>query len=123
MESQMKSQMSPAAIAERFSPVLAQEINSFCQRHRLTKREGEVLTVLIKGVVKIKDVASHLSLSPNTVNNHINNIFAKTKTQSKSQLLAGILNSLASELQTTRARAEHLESELKASRINRGSAS
>ena len=54
-------------------------------------------------MVRIKDVAVKLKLSPNTVNNHVNSIFMKTRTRSKSQVLAELLGSVAEELQNARA--------------------
>ncbi len=77
---------------------LETEINSFCKSFRLTPRESEVVGVLAEGVVRIKDIADRLSLSPNTVNNHVNSIFLKTKTRSKSQLLAMLLNRISEDL-------------------------
>lgn len=71
-------------------------------RSQLTPRESEILAILAEGVVRIKDVADRLGLSPNTVNNHVNSIFMKTRTRSKSQLLAGLLNHVAEELQRAR---------------------
>lgn len=84
------------------SKALVNEIRTFCARSSLTPRESEILAILAEGVVRIKDVADRLSLSPNTVNNHVNSIFMKTRTRSKSQLLAGLLNHVANELQRAR---------------------
>lgn len=84
------------------SKPLEKEIKRFCAQSNLTPRESEILTILVEGVVRIKDVADRLRLSPNTVNNHVNSIFMKTRTRSKSQLLAGILNHVAIELQKAR---------------------
>ncbi|MES2855758.1 MAG: LuxR C-terminal-related transcriptional regulator, partial [Bdellovibrionota bacterium] len=53
-----------------------------------------IVLLLAQGVVRIKDIAEKLQLSPNTVNNHVNNVFAKTGTRSKSELLARILNTV-----------------------------
>lgn len=81
---------------------LEAEITAFCKAHRLTPRESEVVGVLAEGVVRIKDIAERLDLSPNTVNNHVNSIFLKTKTRSKSQLLAMLLNRISEDLQWAR---------------------
>jgi DNA-binding CsgD family transcriptional regulator len=70
------------------------EIKSFCRQAMLTPRETEIVALLAEGVVRIKDIAERLKLSPNTVNNHVNNVFAKTGTRSKSELLSRILNSV-----------------------------
>jgi DNA-binding NarL/FixJ family response regulator len=77
---------------------LAAEIKAFCQLSRLTPRETEVVFVLAEGLVRIKEIAERLDLSPNTVNNHVNSIFVKTKTRSKSQLLSILLNRIAGDL-------------------------
>ncbi len=84
------------------SRALEVEIKEFCKRSHLTPRESDILKILVEGTVRIKDVAARLSLSPNTINNHVNSIFTKTRTTSKSQLLAGFLNSVAEELQRAR---------------------
>ena len=78
------------------------EIKTFCEGFRLTPRETEIVTVMAEGAVRIRDIAGHLSLSPNTVNNHVNSIFTKTKTRSKSQLLASLLSRIADELESAR---------------------
>lgn len=74
---------------------LAAELRDFAARWHLTPRETEILNLIARGVVRIKDIAEQLTLSPNTVNNHINSIFTKTQTRSKSQLLAIILDHIS----------------------------
>lgn len=74
---------------------LASELRDFATRWHLTPRETEILNLISRGVVRIKDIAEQLTLSPNTVNNHINSIFTKTQTRSKSQLLAIILDHIS----------------------------
>lgn len=85
------------------SAALEAEIKSFCSAHSLTPRESEILGSLVEGVVRIKDIAVRMKLSPNTVNNHVNSIFVKTKARSKSQLLSHLLTYVAEELQASRA--------------------
>lgn len=77
---------------------LSDELRRFGQRWSLTPREHEVLNLIALGTTKIRDVAARLHLSPNTVNNHVNSIFAKTKTRSKSELLTRVLLDLSVEL-------------------------
>lgn len=84
------------------SRALDAEIKAFCAASHLTPRETEIFAILVEGVVRIKDVAERLKLSPNTVNNHVNSIFMKTRTRSKSQLLAGFLNHVAEDLERAR---------------------
>lgn len=84
------------------SQALLSEIKAFCGRSGLTPRESEIMSLLVEGVVRIKDIATKLGLSPNTVNNHVNSIFMKSRARSKSQLLANFLNHVAEELQSAR---------------------
>jgi DNA-binding NarL/FixJ family response regulator len=84
------------------SKTVRAEIKTFCEGYRLTPRESEIVTVMAEGAVRIRDIADHLRLSPNTVNNHVNSIFTKTKTRSKSQLLAALLSRIADELESAR---------------------
>jgi DNA-binding CsgD family transcriptional regulator/DNA-binding response OmpR family regulator len=88
--------------ATHLSAALEAEIKAFCSRSNLTPRETDIFSILIEGVVRIKDVAVRLKLSPNTINNHVNSIFTKTKTTSKSQLLAGFLGQVTEELDRAR---------------------
>ncbi len=59
---------------------------SVSERYRITEREFEVIK-LIKAGLTNKEIASELSISVNTVNNHIANIFAKTEVRSRIDLL------------------------------------
>ena len=81
---------------------LVTETTIFAQGFRLTPRETEIVVVLAEGITRIKDIADRLKLSPNTVNNHVNSIFMKTKARSKSQLLAMLLGRISLELQSAR---------------------
>lgn len=85
------------------SAALASEMKAFCIAHSLTPRESDILSSLVEGVVRIKDIAVRMGLSPNTVNNHVNSIFVKTKARSKSQLLSYLLTYVSEELQAARA--------------------
>jgi DNA-binding CsgD family transcriptional regulator/DNA-binding response OmpR family regulator len=101
MQNQLKREIE-AEKSTTGSRALANEAGLFCQSFRLTPRESEIVAVLAEGVTRIKDIADRLKLSPNTVNNHVNSIFMKTKARSKSQLLAMLLNRLSEELQAAR---------------------
>ncbi len=90
------------ALSQSALRALGIETHLFCQGFRLTPRESEIVSVLAEGVTRIKDIADRLRLSPNTVNNHVNSIFMKTKARSKSQLLAMLLSRIAEELQSAR---------------------
>jgi DNA-binding NarL/FixJ family response regulator len=92
----------PVAGSPQATRALNAEVVRYCRDSRLTPRESDIVKVLADGVVRIKDIATRLGLSPNTVNNHVNSIFLKTKTRSKSELLTILLNRLATELRWAR---------------------
>lgn len=52
----------------------------------ITSRELEVIRLIKQGLTN-KEIASYLSISVNTVNNHIANIFSKTEVRSRIDLL------------------------------------
>ena len=61
--------------------------NEACiKKYGITSRELEVIKLIKKGQTN-KEIASFLNISVNTVNNHIANIFSKTKTRSRIDLL------------------------------------
>ena len=66
-------------------------LRSFAADNGLTPRETEVLQLLTNEVVGLKNIAERLKLSPHTVNNHFKSIFEKTKSNSRTQLLASYL--------------------------------
>ena len=51
----------------------------------ITPREKQILKLLIKGKTSNKKIASHLNISPNTVANHLNNLFQKITVHNKTQ--------------------------------------
>jgi DNA-binding NarL/FixJ family response regulator len=67
------------------------DVVEFSSRFGLSPREIEVLGCLTDKIIHFKDIATHLKLSPSTVNNHFKSIFDKTGTNSKSELLATFL--------------------------------
>jgi DNA-binding NarL/FixJ family response regulator len=56
------------------------------QKWRITEREYSVVTLIKKGNTN-KEIAQSLSISANTVNNHIANIYSKTQVRSRIDLL------------------------------------
>ena len=54
--------------------------------YHITEREFAVIQLIRKGQTN-KEIASQLDISVNTVNNHVANIFAKTKVRSRIDLL------------------------------------
>ncbi|MFA7642023.1 MAG: LuxR C-terminal-related transcriptional regulator [Sphaerochaetaceae bacterium] len=59
-------------------------------RFHITEREYSVITLIKDGLTN-KEIAAKLDISVNTVNNHVANIFAKTKVRSRIDLL-NVLN-------------------------------
>lgn len=60
--------------------------------YNLTQREKEVLTFLVDGL-EYKEIAQSMSVSPNTIRNHISNIYKKLHVTSKTQAIRVFLNS------------------------------
>jgi DNA-binding CsgD family transcriptional regulator len=80
------------------------EVKEFASIHGLTPRETEVFLCLTLKIIQFKDIAIHLNLSPSTVNNHLKSVFEKTRTQSKSELLADFLQYIFNQLKQHRDR-------------------
>lgn len=70
------------------------EFTPFFDRHSLSPREREILGLLTDGIVGFKEIAAELKVSPSTVNNHFKNIFLKTGTNSKSEVLSLLLRDI-----------------------------
>ena len=71
-------------------------LSSFADRHSISRRETDVIEAILNEHSNIKDIAQELQLSPSTVNNHLNNIYDKTKTSSKAELVSKILSEIVS---------------------------
>jgi DNA-binding CsgD family transcriptional regulator len=50
-------------------------LKEFSESFKLTPRETELLRLMIERVVDSKEIATHLGISTNTVNNHLKSIF------------------------------------------------
>ena len=61
------------------------------ERYGLSKREKEVLELINCGMSN-PQIAGELSISENTVKRHVNNIFRKTETQSRHEIIYKISN-------------------------------
>lgn len=59
----------------------------FSTAYKLTEREGEILSEIFKGKQN-KQIGASLFISPGTVRNHLSNIFLKTGTHSRMELLS-----------------------------------
>ncbi len=71
------------------------QMSLFCARHGLTRREGEVLSLLL-GNKSNTEIGNELFISPGTVKNHTHNIYQKTGAGGRTQLFR-MLESVAVE--------------------------
>jgi DNA-binding NarL/FixJ family response regulator len=70
------------------TPTIRQELDRFVDRHRLTAREQDVMSLLVGGCTTVPAIAIALSLRQHTVHNHFKNVFRRTRTNTKAGLLA-----------------------------------
>jgi DNA-binding NarL/FixJ family response regulator len=77
-----------AVTIEAASP--AQRLDLFSRAYGLSPREIDVLTALATGS-DTRGLASALYVSPNTVQDHLKSIFAKTGTRNRRMLMARAL--------------------------------
>ncbi|MDP9353559.1 MAG: helix-turn-helix transcriptional regulator, partial [Chloroflexota bacterium] len=54
----------------------------------LTRREREVLSLMVQGLTSDRELAEHLLVSPNTIKYHLKNLFSKLGVSSRAQLIA-----------------------------------
>ena len=73
----------PAAVHDVDAP----NIIRFIKEHALTAKEADILKQIISGASN-REIADFYSISPNTVRNHIYNIYNKTGIRNRFQLLA-----------------------------------
>ena len=64
-------------------------LNVVINRYGLTEREADVLRHINMGKGNLQ-IAADLSISENTVKRHVNNIFKKTETQSRHEIIAKV---------------------------------
>lgn len=65
---------------------LTRKIDAIVQSYLLTEREGEILTMLVKGRSFAK-ISERLYVSENTTKTHVKNIYRKTDVHSKQELM------------------------------------
>ena len=68
--------------------VKVEELNRFSKHYRLTEREMDVFSLLASKVINSSELGKQLGVSHHTVSNHLKNIFHKTSTGNKAELLA-----------------------------------
>jgi DNA-binding CsgD family transcriptional regulator/PAS domain-containing protein len=66
-----------------------QRADEFAELHHLSPREHEVLRLLVQGF-DTSGMADRLGISPHTVRDHLKNVFRKTSTRSRSELLSAL---------------------------------
>lgn len=66
---------------------LEQQIDSNCEKYKLTSRESEIVGLIAKGR-SYKIIAADLEISERTVAKHVSNIFAKVSATNKVELLS-----------------------------------
>lgn len=62
---------------------------------RLSRREREVVSELVAGL-KVGDIATRMSISENTIRNHLRSVFAKLRVSSQAQLIQKLAPMLGS---------------------------
>lgn len=76
----------PVAQEDSHARRMANALPAFCERHGLTAREREVLTLVLEGHDN-QNIASELQLALGTVKTHVHNVFKKTGTTNRNELL------------------------------------
>lgn len=77
----------PAAVSAPAPPAVGADV---VRRHRLSRREVEICSLLVEGASNA-DIAAALFIEEKTVKNHINRIFAKLGASSRSEAIATCL--------------------------------
>jgi DNA-binding CsgD family transcriptional regulator/PAS domain-containing protein len=67
----------------------AARVDAFAARHGLSPREQEVVQLLVDGLTTTA-MAEQLGISPHTVRDHLKNLYRKTGSKSRSELLGSI---------------------------------
>ena len=73
---------------EKVTESLSSDLTRFASEFSLTPREMDIVKLLLDKTVSVESIAKKLGVSPNTVKNHFQKIFQKTKTNAKAELLA-----------------------------------
>ena len=70
------------------------QLATFAETNKLTERETEVFVLLANKIVSSVDLGKELGVSHHTISNHLKNIFQKTNTGNKAELLAAFINTM-----------------------------
>lgn len=74
-------------------PQMLRHTRAFAKRHRLTRRETDMLVAMVSGGLATKDLAKALGIQYNTACNHLKGLFERTETYSKADVLAKLYKS------------------------------
>lgn len=89
--SQLKQLSSPAAEPEAAEPApqdrAKADYNAFCAAHNLTEREQEILIHLLQAKSQ-QEISDELFIALGTVKTHIHNIYQKTESGNRNQIIA-----------------------------------
>ena len=66
---------------------MIEHIQDFCTHLKLSRRESDVVHLLITKTANTAGIAKALKITPNTVNNHFKATFEKTGVRSKTEIL------------------------------------
>jgi DNA-binding CsgD family transcriptional regulator len=82
--------VSGVAVASLLQPLTTLSglfLEAFCARHDVSPRERDVIDLLLEGC-GTADIATRLSISEHTVRDHLKNLYRKTGTRSRSELVS-----------------------------------
>jgi DNA-binding NarL/FixJ family response regulator len=74
------------------------EISEFVKSSNLSTREGEIFRLLLSRFTTAEDIGKILKISPHTVNNHLQNLFEKTNTTNKTEVVAAFVRHILTRL-------------------------
>lgn len=75
------------AVLQPVSPLPEQRLDSFADAHQLSRREHEVMQLLIEGLTTTA-IADRLAISRHTVRDHLKHLYRKTETRSRAELVS-----------------------------------
>lgn len=75
------------AVLQPVSPLPHQRLDAFVATHQLSRREQEVMELLIEGLTTTA-IADRLSISRHTVRDHLKHLYRKTETRSRAELVS-----------------------------------
>jgi DNA-binding NarL/FixJ family response regulator len=78
-----------AVLVERFA--LRDHVESIARRYRLSRRERQVLALIVKGL-RTEEVAQHLVIARSTVIFHVKQLLMKTNSRNRTEMVAKIID-------------------------------